>query len=171
MNPAPPLVESLEDRYASSCASLVEAVSFASRGRSWGWITGSSVAELFSAFLPFLALHSQMPPNVALESFPLMLTVLLICSRNFGPDSYTLRLADHDSVSQTVVSVRDRLANLSALASDLETSPPADDLGTYRAQYHVFPDLLALEDKVARISRRLKHEMERQRPRVACCRV
>ena len=169
MNPAPPLVESLEDRYASSCASLVTAVSFARRGRSWGWRTGSSIEELLSAFLPFLALHRRMPPNVALESFPLMLTVLLICSRNFGPgsgpDPYTLRQRDHDAVSQIFDSVRDRLAHLSALAADLEAGPPADDLRTYRSQYHGFPVLVELERKVARISHRLKHEMARQHPR------
>lgn len=171
MNLDPSLVESLEDQYTASYTSLVEAISQAQQThsrfqeRSWGGHYNPSVAGFAASFRPFLALHSQMPPNVALEAFPLMLTALLILSHPFGPDHHTVCPVDRDAMSQTSASLHDRLASLSARASDLETSPSVDQLGTYRAQYHVFADLLVLEDEVAQISLRLMREMDRSFPR------
>ena len=164
MNPAPQ-EGSLEDRYAASCTSLGKAILLTKEGRSWGWITGTSIADLSSACQPFLALHSQVASHLALESYPLMLSSLMIFSRPFGTEPYTLRPADREAVAQNASALWERLEVLSALSFDPETGPPADDLGTYRSQYHAFQSLLVLEEKVAQKSRRLMREMMRNYPR------
>lgn len=171
MNLDPSLGESLENQYTAAYASLVEAIEQAQQRHSlcqdkcWNGHYNPSVAVFAASFRPFLALHSQMPSDVALDAFPLMLTALLILYRPFGPSHHSACPVERDTLSQASTSLHERLASLSVLALDLETVPSVDQLGTYRAQYDAFANLLVLEDEVAHISLRLMREMNRLYPR------
>ena len=94
-----------------------------------------------------------------------MLNSLLVFSRSFGTDPYSLRSADSEAVAKNADALWESLEALSALSCDPETVPPAGDLGSYRSQSRDFPRLLALEKEVAQISRRLEDEMLLHYPR------
>ena len=156
--------EPIKRRYVVACTSLVEAIYLAKEGGRGEWIYGTSVEKLSSVCRAFLSLHPHLPSSLSLDSYPLMLTALMLFSRRFGTEPYDLCQANSDAVSQTACALRERLEALSSRVSDLDPGLLNIEPDAYRAQYRGFQDLLVLEEKFANIDGRLMQEMMRRYP-------